>query len=361
MSEQPVQRSLWWPFAMSMSLLLAGVGAMLVRFELIQRFWERENYRREVLSYAKAQARVAAGTIDLRSLPGKPHLEPVTVRSALSLAVAIAPTLTILTVGLLALVLIAGGRRILWLPLAGAALFLNEGIALTYGYGTWQPGFGRSVSLLVIAVAAAPLLLATRSRPVVRPRVPRPVALVATIAVAVPAVIAFAGPNNSNVPEPLAALAGVSYGVLVAASSLPRRWLPGLLFLPVLALPGVGWALSDGFAGSPVSDFGAVAMALGLLAYVAVLLAVPLPRRFVPIAVLIPVLGLPQSRDALVDGLNGYSPVLPSFVGPMALVIGLTAFGAAVVLYGPRLLALWRRATHHGPTLHRAPRTGVPA
>ncbi|BEP12103.1 hypothetical protein acdb102_04140 [Acidothermaceae bacterium B102] len=338
-----------------MALLVAGVVALATRFELVQRHWEVDSYRRDVLAFARYHAQVLAGTADLRFRPSPPHLAPINARRALAMALGISPALTILTIGLLCLLLIASGRRVAWLPLAVAGTFLNEGIVLTTGYETWSPGLGRGASVAVIALAVLPVLWATRRRTLDRRSLPRPVALLAGLAVVVPSVIAYAGPNNSNVPEPLAALAGLAYGVLITASAVPRRWLPGALALPVLALPASGWGLADAVSGGPGSEAGPLAVALGLIAYAAVVWGLGLPWRWLPIAVAIPLFGLPQLRGAMVDGLNGYGPALPSFAGPMALTLAVVVLGAAVPLVGPQLLVLWRKAVRRGPPLSIGP------
>jgi hypothetical protein len=100
---------------------------------------------------------------------------------------------------------------------------------------------------------------------------------------------------------------------------------------------------------------------LGLLAYCGIAFVLPVSRRWIPLLVAAPLLGLPPVLNLAIDSAHGYFPGVAPFYGPIAVTLGASLMGAAVPLYGPRLTTLWRNATQHGPTLTVRPAAGAPA
>jgi hypothetical protein len=354
---QPVQRSLRPQIVLSLSLLVVGVAALVVRAEIIawRAYWSqyRLNLHYHALSAAKAATRHVA-------VPAVVAAPPPSLSLTWVAGMALSFSLALLTIGAMSILLVSVGRRVAWLPLAMVAMFLNDGIQVLDSYASWTPGVGRAVSVAVVAVAVLPVLLATRSRVFAAKRVPR-VAVLAGVVAAVPLTVLFAGSGESGWREPAAALAVLAYGGLVASSAIDRRWLPAALALPVLVVPQIAWAIGDVVYGQPGSDGSSIGLALGLVACAALVFAVRLPWRWLPVALAIGIVVPPEFRGALVDGLNGYGVTVPTYLGPLVLTLALTVSGAALALFGPRLLGLWRKATHHGPNVAARRTSGAAA
>lgn len=345
-----MDRSLVRAWALSLGLLVAGVAGLAGRCAMLQRGAWWQSYRDQLASYARIQAKIAAGAVVnwTPTLPKPPS--PLSVTWVLWTTLTETPALAVLVCAVLAMVLVRAGRRYVWLPLVVAAMWAGDPFMLWFNDGDQAMTVQRLIAAGVIALALAPLWWASRGQARVVRSIPRPVLVAAAVAVAVPAVVVYAGPNNGNVPQPAAAMALLLFGAL-AAASLPRRYLAAAIAAPVLALPAVGWGLGAAVDPRMGSAAPGLLLAVVLLAYISLVAAIPLPRRWVALALLAAVVMPPQFRGALVDAMNGYGDPLPSYVGPVLLTLGLGAFGAGVPLVGPRLLSVWDKALRHGPAL----------
>ena len=345
-----MNRALVRAWALSLGLLVIGVAGLAGRCAALQRGAWWQSYRDQLAAYGRIQAKIAAGTVVnwTPTLPKPPA--PLSVTWVLWTTLSETPALAVLVCAVLAMILVGAGRRYVWLPLVIAAMWAGDPFMLWFNDGGQAMTVQRVIAAGVVALALAPLWWASRGQARVVRSVPRPVLVAAAVAVAVPAVVLYAGPHNGNVPQPAAALALLLFGAL-AAASLPRRLLAAVIAAPVLALPAVGWGLGavvDPRMGSAVPG---LMLTVLLLACISLVVAIPLRRRWVALALLAVVVVPPQFRGALVDAMNGYGDAVPSYVGPVLLTLGLGAFGAGVPLVGPRLLSLWDKALRHGPEL----------
>jgi hypothetical protein len=178
---------------------------------------------------------------------------------------ALPTALTLLIAGALSLVLIASGRKVLWLPVALAGLSLHTNVVyLRGGLVDDQALPSLAASLGVILLAAVPLLHRLRGVRV-HQRVPNgqliPI-LAVVVALLADAVQSFGPwyPGDSNPPEAAPALALLLFAALVVAAPLRRRWLPPLLVAPLLALPPLGVATAGFLRGNGwhAADLGGV-------------------------------------------------------------------------------------------------------
>jgi hypothetical protein len=245
------------PATLSAVLLGLGVATIAARNQTVLRADQWRNYRDELQTIAAgAPWRVAHG------VPAHPVAQPPAPLHLHDLLLQALPTaITLLVAGALSLVLIASGRRVLWLPIALAGLSLHTNVVyLRGGLVDDQALAALAGSLGVILLAAAPILL-TLEGVHVHQRVPNR-QLIPTLAVVgvllVDGVQSF-GPwyaGDSNPPEVAPALALLVFAALVVAGPLRRRWLPLLLVAPLFALPpftaatagflgGDGWQATD--------------------------------------------------------------------------------------------------------------------
>ena len=263
-------RRLATPVLLSGLLLLGGDAAILARTEAVQRQELWQSYRRLVAAVARDKAReLAAGTkvsAFLPSGPARPTLHSILVNC-------LAPGLTLLAVGLLALVLVAAGRRLVWLPVAAAALTVSGDSLLTANSPVASDVTlaGVTAALAVMAVATLPLLLATRSVRVKQP-VPQLDLVVGLVLVSAAVLdgIRTLGPwelvGDPELPEILPTLAVIAVSALLMASRLRRRWLPLLMVLPVVGVPAFGQAFYwHSFGGGDWGDVHLAASIWGVL------------------------------------------------------------------------------------------------
>jgi hypothetical protein len=246
---------------LSAVLLGLGVATIAVRNQTVWRADQWSNYRGLLQTIAAGGPwRVA------HSLPAQPVPPPPAPLHLSDLLLQALPTaLTLLIVGALSLVLIASGRKVLWLPVALAGLSLHTNVIyLRGGLVDDQALPALAASLGVILLAAAPILRTLQGVPV-RQRMPNR-QLIPTLAVVgvllVDGIQSF-GPwysDDPNPPELAPALALLVFAALVVAGPLGRRWLPVLLLAPLVALPPLGSAMAGFLGGNgwQTTDLGGV-------------------------------------------------------------------------------------------------------
>lgn len=308
MSEQPLGPSLRRPASLSVALLVLGVTALGARQQAVFQAFQWHDYRANAVMRATNMAKFAA---EHKPWPYPPLEKPAPVHLREALGYGTYTGLTIALVGILALTLVAVGRRRLWLPIAFGGLCLGQATTVIVTYSDWGSWVGLAASLAVIVVAAVPLLLATRGRQVKHRRV-LPASLTTALVAGVLAsdyvwVQHYNGPVEPRPAPMLALLAGAA---LLTASPLRRRWLAAMLAGAVLAVP----QLQEPLGGLVVS-------------------------------------GLAQARL----GISQYQ------LGPLLFTLAVALVGAGIGRYGAQAVDLWRSFASQGPELHlRRPR-GVPA
>jgi hypothetical protein len=237
------------PAALSALLLVIGTAAVVARAEVVQRHFYWLGYREEVANIIKGRPwRAAHG---LAAIPISSVQKPFALTARALISQAVAPTLTLLVAGALCLLLVALGRRVLWLPIATAGLSISTNVV----YLTGNPNVdgtdvvSLALCVAVLAVAAAPLLVALRGVriPQRQPTVRLIVAMVVVGALFADAVRTL-GPwyaGDSDTPEVAPAFALFVFAALIVASPLRRRWVAPVLVAPLLALPPLGQAIGD--------------------------------------------------------------------------------------------------------------------
>jgi hypothetical protein len=296
MSDQPTT-SLRRPALLSLGLLLLGVAALGVRQAAVYRSIAWDQYREHLANRAVSMARYAAAH---KVWPFPAPEQPAALRVRDVLGYGVVTGLTILMVGVLALALVAVGRRRLWLPVAFGGLCLGEASAVVTSYQSWASWLGVAASLAVVAVAALPLLAATRGRRVEHPPI-LPASWGATLVLGVLAVDwvwvqRFNGPVQPRPAPTLALLVGCA----LLAPALRPRLVPVLLLGAVLAVPQLQYSLGDLVANGRISR-------------------------------------LDFSHEQL---------------GPLLFTLGVALAGLGIGRYGARAVATWRVFARRGPALH---------
>ena len=343
----PAPHALLRPALSGLGLLAAGTAGLQARAVLVMRGEDWRFYRQEHADFLRAQARAAAGH-GINTWTGPIRPEALTVWRAIEAAATTG--LTLLVAGLGSLLLIALGRRLLWVPVAVGALAVAP-VGLVSAYDTKTgTAVGIVSSLAVIALAAVPLLLALRTTAARRPIPAAPAALVLAGA-SVLSVYLMISTGNSSFASPSGPLAVLAFGMLVGGSGLPVRWLPLTLLLPLLGLTQISDVLHSTAGWSAESELTALVITLGLLGYLGLLFVLPLSRHLLTLLAVAPFLGLPPLLDLAIDAAHGYFPGVASFFGPVVITLAAGLLGAAVPLYGNQLVSWWRAGTHRGPRL----------
>ena len=236
-----------------------------------------------------------------KAWPFGPPQKPELVGARQAWGYGVTTGLTILLVGVLAFTLIATGRRRLWLPVAFGGLCLGQASAVVMTYSDWGSWVGVAASLAVVAVAATPLLLATRGRLVEhRPILPAWPVTTVVVGVLLADWLWVKQYNGPVQPRPAPTLALLVAAAVLTASPLRRRWLPVLLVGAVLAVP----QLQEPLGGLEAS-------------------------------------GWHEARISI----SQYQ------VGPLLFTVGVAVAGALIGAYGARALEVWRSVAGRGPEL----------
>ncbi|MDX6226701.1 MAG: hypothetical protein QOI76_91 [Frankiales bacterium] len=239
------------PVTLSAALLVLGTAAVVARNEVVLRADQWWGYRDELQQIAAGRPWRTAHGLPALAAPATPA--PLHVHDLLLQAL---PTgLTLLVAGALSLVLIASGRKVLWLPVALAGLSLHTNVVYLRGGPVDDQALpALTASLGIVLLAAVPILLSLRG---VRLHQRMPNGQLIPTVVVVGALFADAvrslGPwysGDSNPPEAAPAFALFVFAALIVTGPLRRRWLAPVLVAPLLALPPLGVAASGVLRGN---------------------------------------------------------------------------------------------------------------
>jgi hypothetical protein len=232
-------------------LLGLGIATIAARNQTVLRADQWWNYRDELQQIAAGGPWRVAHGVPPHAVPAPPaplHLHDLLLR-------ALPTALTLLIAGALSLVLIASGRKVLWLPVALAGLSLHTNVIYLRGGLVDDQALSSLVaSLGVILLAAVPLLHRLQGVRV-HQRVPNGqlIPTLAVVGVLLADAVRSFGPwysGDSNPPEAAPALALLLFAALVVTAPVRRRWLPPLLVAPLLALPPLGVATAGFLSGN---------------------------------------------------------------------------------------------------------------